>query len=300
MYFLRVEPMLINAYDSTVGKQYKLMDKVESTIKTLHISRNLKSSEKEGVFSIDHETGFTEPVFMFPITAKGFNGKLITVYDERPFRNKSNNVTNPNELEIQKLTAFLQQDVADGDMSPLKGGRLIMTKGFAESLSTRMGRRAGLDIDEIYTLKILLAYYAIGLTEKVKTELDFVSYNLIKSIYGAERGRVQGVIENTPVLNNLTELLNAIHANPILFKLKTLSLKDLIALVSGITFTSFGGSVVAAAVESPCLLTALCYGAAKFRVYNKTPLGMALDPKYNRNNVEVFLNHFHYTYNLPR
>lgn len=294
--------MLINTYNTTVGKQYKITDNVENTIKSLLINNSLKQGAKEGIFLIDHEVGFTEGSLLFPLTLKGFNGKLITVIDERPFRNKnSNKITNPNELEIYLVAGYLQQDAATGNLSPIKASRLVVTKGFAESVSSRLTRRAGMDLEEAYILKILLAYYAISLTEDSKEELDFIAYNLIKSIYGAERSRVDNVISEVPVLKTVNDLLQAIHSNPILFKLKSLTLKDLLATLSGITFSAFGGGVVGAAVESPIMLTALCYGVVKFRVYNKTPLGMALDPKYNRGNtIESFTNHLHFTYNLPR
>lgn len=290
--------MIINAYDTTVGKQYKIIDKVENTIKTLHITRNLIPSSKEGVFYVDNSLALPIPTFAFPITMQAHNRSTITVYDERPFRNKSNQVTQLNELTILKLTAFLQQDVADNNLTPLKSARQLTTKAFSEAVGTQIIRRGGLDVNESLTLKVLLAYYFICLEEVSDDGLEFIATNIIRSIYGTEKGYLMGVIDGLPKLVNLGDLLAAIQTNPTLFKLKALDIKDLLAVISGISFSGLGGKVIAASAEAPCLFTAMVYGAIKFKAYNKTPLGMALDPKYNKNTLEAFTKHIDFTYDL--
>lgn len=290
--------MLINAYDTTVGKQYKIIDKVENTIKTLHITRNLIPSNKEDVFYVDNSLTLPIPIFAFPITMQAHNRKTITVYDERPFRNKNNQITQLNELTILKLTAYLQQDVAEGNLTPLKGGRQLATKAFSEAVGTRMIRRGGLDVNESLTLKVLLAYYFVCLEETSDDGLELVSTNIIRSIYGTEKGYILGVVGELPKLTTLEDLLIAIQTNPTLFKLKSLDLKDMLSVISGISFSGLGGKIIAASAEAPCLFTAMVYGVIKFKAYNKTPLGMALDPKYNRNILEAFVNHIDFTYNL--
>jgi len=290
--------MLINAYDTTVGKVNKAIDKVESTIAELHISRNLTPTKKEGVFVITNEGDTPVSIFMFPMTFQGYNRKTITVYDERPYRNKSNQILKPEEITIMRLAAFFQQDVAEGNVTNLKNGRLLASKAFAESISSRMSFKAHLSPNEMLTLKILLAYFFVSLEEENDTDLQLVGINVIRSIYGCEKGAILAVIEDLPRMSLLGDLLSAIHQNPILFKLKTVTMVDFTQLVGGITFNSIGSKVIAAACEAPCLFTALVYGAARFRAYQKTPLGAALDPKYNKGTLESFTKNIDFAYDL--
>lgn len=291
--------MLINAYDTTVGIPNKSIDRVEATIAALHISRSLSPTTKENVFTITYENEITAPIFMFPITFQAYNKKTITVYDERPYRSKSNNqVTTPNDLTIIKLAAFLQQDVAEGNVTTLKNGRLQSTKAFSESISNLIARRKGLDSNESLTLKVLLAFYFIGLEEENNTDLELVAINLIRSIYGTDKGYVLGVIEDLPRMTRLDDVLKAMHTNPILYKLKDVGRGDLISIIGTVMFNSFGPKVIAAACEAPCLFTALVYGAAKFKQFGKTPVGMSLEPKYNKGTLDSFKDNIEYAYDL--
>lgn len=290
--------MLINAYDTTVGQQFRSTDKVESTIKTLHLTRNLTPTTKEGVFCITNENEIQIPIFAFPITLQGHDRKLITVYDERPFRNKSNAVVHSNEITISKVAAFLQHDAATGNLTPLKNGRLISTKAFSESVSYKLISRASLDVNETLTLKVLLAYFFISLQEEVYDDVTFIALNVIRTLYGTEKGYILGVVEELPRMATLIDLLHAIKANPTLYKLKSMDLKDLISIVGSISFSAMGLKIIAAAAEAPCLFTALVYGAARFKVYSKTQLGITLDPKYNKVILDSFILNIEYTYNL--
>jgi hypothetical protein len=291
--------MLINAYDTTSGTPFKTTDRVESTIKTLHMMKDLIPTTKEGVFVVSYSSAYEVPIFAFPITMETFDRKTITVFDERPFRNKSSNaVVNQNEIVILRLAAFLQQDAFNGNVTPLKAARLQCAKAFAEALGMKVGRSAILDANETLTLKVLLAYYYVGLIEQDADELELVAMNVIRTIYGCEKGFILGVVDGVGQMKTLNDLLQGIQTNPTLYKLKNLTLADFISVVMGISFSAMKGKIIAAAAEAPCLFTALVYGAATFKAYSKTPLGMALDPKYNKNSLESFIKNIHYTYNL--
>jgi len=109
------------------------------------------------------------------------------------------------------------------------------------------------------------------------------------------------VIGEVGHLRTLEDLLKAIHANPILYKLKGVDLKDFMALGSSIVMTALKGPVVGAALEAPCLLAAFAYGASRFKLLNKTPMGMAFDPKYaGQAALEAFWKNIDYTYDLNR
>lgn len=290
--------MLINAYDTTVGQPYRATDDVANTIKTLHLSRNLTPTKKKGVFCLTNETELRVPIFAFPITMQSHTREMITVYDERPYRNKSNQVTHPNEITVTRLAAFLQQDVSENYLTPLKNCRLLATKAFAEALSSKMVSGAGLEKNEALTLKVLLAYFFLTLQENPAEDVTFIALNVIRSIYGTEKNYILGVIEELPRMTTLSDLIAAIRSNPILFKLKVLDLKSMIALCGSIGFAALGPKVIAASVEAPCLFTAIVYGAATFNAWSKSPLAIAMDPKYNKNTLDSFKNNIEYTYDL--
>lgn len=290
--------MLINAYDTTVGQPYRVSDKVENTIKTLHLGRHLTPTTKPRVFCITNESGLPDPVFAFPITLQGHNREMITVYDERPFRNKSDQVIHSNEITISKLAAYLQQDVAEGNLTPLKNGRLLSTKAFSESISHKLIGRAGLDVNETLTLKVLLAYFWVGLQEEPTNDIEFIALNVIRTLFGTEKGYVMGVIDGLKRMSTLLDLLKAIHELPELYKLRSMGLKDFIYIVGSISFSAMGPKVISAACEAPCLFTALVYGVARFKAYSKTQLGITLDPKYNKGTLESFVRTIDFTYDL--
>lgn len=290
--------MLINAYDTTPGKLLRNAHRVDDVVKTLHLSNSLTPTKKENVFVITNATDVPFSALAFPITLTTHTRQTITVYDERPYRDKQNRATNPNDITIMRLAAFLQQDAAELKFSPLKSARVMVVKAYADALTQRFTSRAGLDITEATTLKCLLAFYITCLEENQGVDLTFVGENVIRTVYGMDKEFTLGVIEDVPHLQNLPELLSAIHNNPILYKLKGLGLKDLISLVSSLVFTGLGNVVVGAASEAPCLLTAFVYGAARFKSLGKTPLGMATDPKYNKGVLETFVKNIDYTYDL--
>lgn len=290
--------MLINAYDTTVGKYLRSEHKVDEVIKTLVMSNSLTPTKKENVFVITNATPLPFSALAFPITLQTHTRKTITVYDERPYRDKQNRPTNPNDITIMKLAAFLQQDVAEQKFTSLKAARVMTCKAFSESLTNLIQRRAGLDFTEATTLKCLLCFYVVCLMEQPNTDLQFVGENVVRSVYGMEKEFTQGVIEDVPHLATLEQLVLAIRANPILYKLKALGLKDMIALVSTLMFTGLGNKVIGASAEAPCLLTAFVYGASSFKQFGKTPLGMATDPKYNKGVLDTFRDSIDYTYDL--
>jgi len=290
--------MLTNAYDTTVGKVNKSLDGVQDTIAALHVSRDLTPTTKDNVFVLTNETELGVKTFMFPITMQAYNRKLITVYDERPFRNKSNQIVQQDQITIMKLAAFLQQDVAEGNVTNLKNGRLLAAKAFADAVSKRTAFKANLSPNENLTYKVLLAYYFVSLIEENDTDLELVGLNVIRSIYGSEKSFIMGVIEDLPRMALLSDLLDGIHKNPALYKLKSVTLQDFTQLLGGLMFSSMGNKVIAAACEAPCLFMALVYGAARFRAYQKTPLGEALDPKYNKGTLESFIKNIDYAYDL--
>ena len=301
MLFKETLTMLINAYDSTAGKVLGSLHKVDEVIKLLHMQQNLTPTSKRNVYVLTNANAVSFSALAFPITLQTHTRETITVYDERPYRDSQNRPVNSNDITIMKLCAFLQQDVAEKKLTPLKTMRMMTARGFAEGFGERISSRATLNTDETKTLKALFVYYVACLMEQPGTDLTFLGENVIRSVYNYQRDFSLGVIEGLGHLQTLEDLLNAVRANPVLYKLKGLGLKDFTALVSSIVFTGFKGPVVAAAAETPCLLAAFAYGASRFKLLNKTPMGMAFDPKYaGQAALEAFWKNIDYTYDLNR
>lgn len=291
--------MILNAYDTTIGKPLKVSDKIEGVIKTLALMRSLSPTSKKNVYVLNHTNAGDLPFIAFPITLQAHTREMITVYDERPYRNKQDVIINPAEATLQRLTAFLQQDVVDGNTTPLKNARLLGTKAFANTLGNLISRRSGLDVNENLTVKMILAYYYIGLNETSTTgQLPFIAANVIRQVYGTDQSMIDDLLRDVPEMSNLKELHDVLIAHPNMFKLRTMGFKDFLALVSRMSFSSLGKHVVAASAEAPCLFTAMVYTTLNNRLYQKTDLGLQLDPKYNRGMLEAFEKGINLTYNL--
>jgi len=293
--------MLINAYDSTGGRVLRSLHKVDEIIKMLHLKQNLTPTSKKDVFVLTRANPVQFEPLAFPITLQTHTRETITVYDERPYRDTQNRPVNTNDITIMKLCAFLQQDVASMKLNPLKQMRPMTCRGFAEGFASRIRSRATLTTDEDKTLRALFVYYVVCLMEQPGTDLTLVGQNTIRTVYNWQTDFSLGVIGEVGHLRTLEDLLKAIHANPILYKLKGVDLKDFMALGSSIVMTALKGPVVGAALEAPCLLAAFAYGASRFKLLNKTPMGMAFDPKYaGQAALEAFWKNIDYTYDLNR
>lgn len=293
--------MLINAYDSSAGRVLRSLHKVDEIIKLLHLKQNLTPTSKPNVFVLTFANNVPFSALAFPITLETHTRETITVYDERPYRDTQNRPVNTNDITIMKLCAYLQQDIASKKLGPLKNMRVMTCRGFAEGLAARVRSRATLTTDEDKTLRALLVYYVVCLTELPGTDITLVGQNVIREVYGWQADFSLGVIEDVPHLRSFEELLKVIHKNPILYKLKGVDLKDFMALGSSIVSTALKGPVVGAALEAPCLLAAFAYGASRFKLLNKTPMGMAFDPKYaGQAALDAYWKNIDYTYDLNR
>lgn len=291
--------MILNAYDTTIGKPLKVSDKIEGVIKTLALMRTLSPTAKKNVFVLTFANAAELPFLAFPVTLQSHTREMITVYDERPYRNKQDVIINTAEATLQRLTAFLQQDVVEGNVTPIKNARMLCTKAFANSLGNLLAQRAGLDVNENLIVKMMLAYYYIGLCENKETgQLPFIATNVIRQVYGTDQSIINDMISDLPVMTNISELHKALISQPGLYKLRTLAFKDFLGLAGRMSFSSMGRHVCLASTESPCLFTALVYITLNNRLYQKTALGLQLDPKYNKDIIEAFERNINFTYNL--
>lgn len=281
--------MLLNAYETTVGKPFAIMDKVQGLLKSLSTMDDLDKSSKEGVLYITHENGNQLPLFIFPLSVIDHQRRKITVLDKRPFSNKKDIIINPVEFVGQLVTACIQQDAFEGNTTPIKSSRYITTRGYARALANRIGRQAGLDPRETSELAIILGHFYVCLTEKQNDDYQFVSANVLKQALQLDQSVTQPIIEEMGFVSSIHTLVDYITRREGFFKLKHLTQKDFIGLGSTIIFSNLGKQVVGAALEHPPLFTGLCFMALKNRMYLQTTLGQQIDPKYNEKLTDSFV-----------
>lgn len=281
--------MLLNAYETTVGKPFAIMDKVQGVLKSLATMDDLDHSSKEGVYFITYENGSRLPLFIFPLSLLDHQRRKITVVDKRPFSNKKDIIISPVEFIGQFTAACIQQDAFEGNLNTIKNSRYLTTRGYAKSLSNRIGRQSGLDPREMIELAIILGHFFVCLTEKQNDDYQFVSANVLKNALQLDQSMTQPIIEEMGFISTIPELTKYISDRPGFFKLKNFTQKDFIGLGSNIIFSNLGKQVVGAALEHPPLFTGLCFMALKNRMYLQTVLGQQIDPKYNERLTDSFV-----------
>lgn len=287
--------MIINAHDALPGRVYRVTEQIEQTIKTLELTDRLVKTSKKNVYCIDYSV-MAIPPFSFPITLKTNYGETITVYDQRHFINKNNNVINQAENTLFKLTSFLQQDAAEGVLNILSSCRFLVVKGFVKALSNALVRRAGLNVEEETTLNALLVYYWMCVSVKQPANLLFITDNVARETLNIQSASL--LIEDVNVMSGINDLLKEIHNHPVLFKLHRMDLKDFLSVAGKLAFSSVGNQVITAALETPCLMTALVYTILNNNLYAKTSIGMVFDPRRDKARIDEFTKTINYVYTL--
>lgn len=289
--------MIINAHDSLPGKIYKVTEQLEQTIKTLELTSRLVSTEKENVFCVDHSV-MSIPPFSYPYTLKTNYGTWVTVYDKRPFVNKNNVVVNQAENTMMKLTAYLQQDVVNGNVNILRACRFLVVRAFIKALSNALVRRAGMNMEEETVLNALLAYYWVCISENhLTSNLHFVADNLARETLNIQSASLY-IEDYVEPMTGLNDLLKEIKSHPLLFKLHKMDLKDFLSVISKLAFSSVGSHIISAAAESPCLMTALVYTIINNNIFAKTNIGMVIDQRRDKPRIEELVKTINYAYNL--
>lgn len=292
--------MNLNAYDTTVGKPFKIMDSIANTVKTLSLLGELVPSQNKGVFLIDHNNGKDLPVFMFPLSLITHDRQKITVVDIRPYTNKNGILTNHADYTLMTLCAYYQQGVHSGDLARVKSGRIIACRGFARSLASRLGHQAGLDDKERLKLTAILGVFFVCLMENPQQNWKFVAGNVLKQAIELDARDINSVAESVGFIDDLEKLLVAIKAQPDLFKLKAITMKELVAIISSISFASIGKQVIGAAVEHVPLFTALCYVTLTNTNYNKTSLANEIETKRDEKLATAFIHGVNANFNPNR
>lgn len=280
--------MILNAYDTTVGKPFKTTDKVENTLKTLALLNKIERSNRENLFVIDHSNGDNVHQFIYPLSVQSLDRKFVTFVDKRAFITKNNVLINEPEWNAMWVAANLQQDIQENNLANLLLVRNTTLVAFSQTIGGVLARKANCDIRERLIVVSILAHYYNCLLSNPNSNVSLSSKNAIKTALRFDDIEINEIIDNVGYLSNLFDLLKAIQSVPALYKLKTLDLKSLIVNGSGIWFSSVGRQIPGAALEHPALFTGMCYATANNKVYHKTRLGEQLDPKFNKT-LETFI-----------
>lgn len=280
--------MLLNAYDTTVGKTIAVSEQIKGTLRTLALMEDLVKSPKNGVFFIDHDNGGKLPLFMFPLSVQGHDRKFITVLDRRPFVNRNGVVINPAEYSQVLVTAYIQQDMQENNFTIIRSTRELATRAYARSLSNRIGRQAGLDDQEQLELLVFLGLFHIYQSERSTTDYDFVARNVLKQALTLDSSITFPLIEEMGYINDIEDFVDFLRNRDAFFKLKNMTKKDFISLGSSIWFSSLSRFVMGAALEHVPSFVGICYATTTNKMYLKTTLGSQIDPKYNERLIESF------------
>ncbi|QGZ14547.1 hypothetical protein [Photobacterium phage PDCC-1] len=273
--------MFSNAYDTYVGKPLAHLDHVPSTLKRLALMKDLVDMG-DGVHTINHNNGQGIPFLNFPLSMVGLNRKPITVMDDRPYTNKNGLVTNNSERTALLVTAFVQQDVIEGNLSTIRSTSSVVGRAVSRAWGSQIVRTAGLEEEKALSIYVILMHYYNCLINKDEGDLIFVTQNMCQQAMGIPRNRSLEVLEQIGYINTLPQLHETLVNYPGMYKLKNLKLKDLVALGQRIWYSATGKQIVGAGLEHPPLLIGMCAATvANKNAYGKTPLGMQLDPKYN-------------------
>lgn len=287
--------MIINAYETTIGKTYSVTEKTVSIVSSLSLMDRLNPTKIPNVYYIDHTTVNVSP-FSYPLTFKDHTGQYITVYDKRPFINKSNKVINQAEANMFKLCAALQQAVVNKETAVLKTSRYLTIKGFVGALSSLLVRRGGLTLEEKLSLDVILAHYWICISEQPTVDRKFITNNVCKEVLHIQTAKEK--LLEVEDMTNIKSLLEQIHQHPALWKLKVMDFKDFLTILSKLSLSSVGKQVITAAVEAPCLMTALIHTTVNNNLYFKTPIGLFIENKNNKNKIEELNKTIGYAFDL--
>lgn len=289
--------MILNGYDTSVGSRYRVKDKVAETIKMLQSTDRLEIVDNIGVYAITHNNDMGLPPVIFPISIQNYLKEKVTVFDQRPYFNKSGQNVNIPEYNVMLLASMLQQDLQKGNTTLIRTVRPFTIKAFANSIARRLEAGTPLDMEQKTTLRIVIAYYYVCLLEDQNTDYNFIAQNSIQQALKFPGMRIRRTIEELGYVATIHELLRVIKEHPELLPLSRLDISGLIQAASGIFFANSGfKQLVPAALEMPTLFTAICHGAATQRIYQNTMVGQELDPRSNKQ-VDSFIKTVGYYFN---
>ncbi len=224
--------IIFNAYDTTVGAPFQIIDKINMTVKTLVLLGDLERSDYNNVYFINHENGKQIPQFIYPMSLQSHDRSHITIMDTRAYTDKKGRINNQPEFWSLFVTACLQQDLQEGKLFGIKSCRYLATKGFARAVAQRIGSTVGLNPNEQLTLTLILAHYFICLYENPNQDYQAVSLNVIQRSLGVDIRLAQPVIEEIGFIDTIPKLIKAIINYPGLYKVHALMLKDFVKLGS--------------------------------------------------------------------
>lgn len=272
--------MIINGYDTTVGNKLKRDYNVEGTLKALSTTNRLELVNPQGVYGISYDNADSIPSFVLPLTLKNFKNQTITVFDQRHYMNKSNNVVNIPEYTMMMVASVIQQQVANGKRSLISSSEFVTTKAFSKAISALLGPQSNLNLNQKIELEIILAHYYVCLSSNPDEDFKFVSQNTIATALKYSAYLSAPIIDEIGYINTLEQLTEVLRTRETLPTLSRLDIGGLIGIINRIWFVSSGFKIItSAAAELPHLFTAICYATVTNTMYKKTEIGKVLELK---------------------
>lgn len=274
--------MILNGYDTFVGKRVSVSDNIPGTLKLLSTTNGLQNFGNSGVKILTSESGSGIKPFIFPMTLQDYRGKSVTVMDNRHYVNSKGRVVNDGELEMISTAALLQQLAANNSRVILNSNKPLVLKAFARSIAGILGRRGNLNPSQRLDLAIILGHYYNCLLTEERNEYAFVSQNAIRESLRINPSISAPIIEEVGYINTLPALFETIKNYPSFPTLAKLDIGGFIGLINQTWFVTSGfREIIGASVEMPHLYTAMCYVSITNNLYRKTAIGLEVDPKEN-------------------
>lgn len=273
--------MLLNGYDTFVGKRVSVSDNIPITLKTLSTTNRLKNFGRiSEIKLVDAENGQAIKPFIFPLSLTDFKGNKVTVVDTRHYVNSSGKVVNPSEFNMMLVAALLQHAAYKGNRGVLMSARPYTLKAFARSISSVLQR--GLTFAQKVDLEIILGHYYNCLLTSNANDYVFVSQNALKQALNVQPNMSYPILSEIGYINTFKDLVETIKTYPTLSVLSKLDLGGFIGTVNQTWMVTSGfREITGASVELPHLYTAMCYASVTNNIYKKTAIGREVDPKDN-------------------
>lgn len=273
--------MILNGYDTFVGKRVSVSDDIPTTLKTLSTTNRLKTFGRiSEIKLVDAENGQNIKPFIFPMSLTDFRGNKVTVVDTRHYVNSAGKTVNPAEFNMMLVAALLQQAVYKGNKGTLLATRQYALKAFAKSISSVLQR--GLTFAQKLDLEIILGHYYNCLLTSNGDDYLFVSQNALKQAINVQPNTSYSVISEIGYINTFKDLVDTIKSYPTLSVLSKLDLGGFIGTVNQTWMITSGfREITGASVEMPHLYTAMCYASITNNIYKKTAIGREVDPREN-------------------
>lgn len=281
--------MFISPYDTLACRRHRIKP-IELALKQEHIAGSLIKSPIGGsdkILLVTNESRNVPP-FAHPMIIKGLDSGLENVYvtalDARGntrVSRETGNVVPTADFFFAELRAFLMLAVwCEGNSRDLLNIGDLPMRIFSAVLSENVGRRDNLSPEAIEYLRVMSAYYYIGLhhDELPTDEVSMIGYaRTISRAVSIPIPVVEKVIDGVPHLKDIERYTVVVSQSDISERLKRHNAALMMNWLGGLWFGPNASEVSAVALEHPPTFVAMLYSAITSLNYRKTLLNQIVD-----------------------